>query len=47
MIATLMSLIWPITVIVVAGVVVLGIAWWATLAFEEHDDFLWQSEDQS
>lgn len=46
MIATILSMWFPLSVLTVAGLTTLGLAWWATLAAEEHDDFLWDRPEQ-
>lgn len=46
MFETIASMWLPLTVLLVAGTLTIGVAWWATLQAENKDDFLFGDDTQ-
>lgn len=42
---TLESMSFPLLVLLVTGLVILGVAWWAAHAADGHDEWLWGDDD--
>lgn len=42
---TLEAMSFPIGVLIVAGLVILGVAWWAAHSAEGHDEWLWGDDE--